>query len=96
MHPIDLDHLRSKSYFDDAVFVIEKLGLTELTTLKCNFNPHLIMLFYATLVIMPNPQKTMKWMSGEHYCQADFSRFVIRLKHIYNFLCSMLVFTPFA
>jgi hypothetical protein len=24
------------------------------------------------------------------------ARYVIRLKHIYNFLCSMLVFTPFS
>jgi hypothetical protein len=55
MHPIDLDHLRSKTYIDDAVSVLEKLGLTELATLKCNFNPNLIMQFFATLVIMPNP-----------------------------------------
>jgi hypothetical protein len=47
MHPIDLDHLRSKTYFDDAVSVLEKLGLTELATLKCNFNPHLIMQFFC-------------------------------------------------
>jgi hypothetical protein len=82
MHLIDLDHLRSQSYFDDVVSVIEKLGLTELANLKCNFNLHLIMQFYATLVIMPNPQKTMKWMSGEHYCQADFSRFASLLGYL--------------
>jgi hypothetical protein len=28
MHPIDLDHLRSKTYFDEAISVIEKMGLT--------------------------------------------------------------------
>jgi hypothetical protein len=33
MHPIDLDHLRSKTYFDEAVSVLEKMGLTELATL---------------------------------------------------------------
>jgi hypothetical protein len=64
--------------------MIEKLGLTELATLQCNFNPHLIMQFYATLVIMPNPQKTMKWMSGEHYCQADFSGFASLLGYAYD------------
>jgi hypothetical protein len=84
MHPIDLDHLRSKSYFDDAVSVIEKMGLTKLATLKCNFNAHLIMHFYAILVIMPNPQKTMKWMSEEHYYQADFSRFASLLGYAYD------------
>jgi hypothetical protein len=34
MHPIDLDHLRSKTYFDEALSVIEKMGLTELATLQ--------------------------------------------------------------
>jgi hypothetical protein len=84
MHPIYLDHLRSKTYFDDVVSVLEKLGLTELATLKCNFNPHLIMQFFATLVIMPNSQKTMKWMSGEHQCEADFSEFASLLGYAYD------------
>jgi hypothetical protein len=84
MHPIDLDHLRSKTYFDDVVSVLEKLGLTELATLKCNFNPNLIMQFFATLVIMPNPQKTMKWMSREHQCEADFSVFASLLGYAYD------------
>jgi hypothetical protein len=45
MHPIDLDHLRSKIYFDEAISVIEKMGLTELATLQCNYNPGLIKQF---------------------------------------------------
>jgi hypothetical protein len=55
MHPIDLDDLRSKTYFDEAISVLEKMGLTELATLQCNYNPGLIKQFYATLVILPNP-----------------------------------------
>jgi hypothetical protein len=27
MHPIDFDHLRSKTYFDEAISVVEKMGL---------------------------------------------------------------------
>jgi hypothetical protein len=84
MHAIDLPHLRSKTYFDDVITVIEKLGLTELAVLKCNFNPHLIMQFYATLVIMPNAQKTMKWMSGQNYCEADFSVFAYLLGYAFD------------
>jgi hypothetical protein len=64
MHAIDLPHLRSKTYFDDAVSVIERMGLTEQAVMKCNYNPHLIMQFYATLVILPNERNTMKWISG--------------------------------
>jgi hypothetical protein len=54
MHAIDLAHLHSKTYFDDAISVIEKMGLTKLAVLRCNYNPCIIMQFYATLVIMPN------------------------------------------
>jgi hypothetical protein len=33
MYPIDLDHLRSKTYFDEAVSVLEKMGDTSQTYL---------------------------------------------------------------
>jgi hypothetical protein len=64
MHAIDLPLIRRKTYFDDVVSMIEKLGLTELAILRCNYNPQLVMQFYDTLVIVPNEQKTMKWISG--------------------------------
>jgi hypothetical protein len=84
MHAIDLPHLQSKTYFDDAVSVIERMGLTELAILRCNYNPCLIMQFFATLVIMPNAQKTMKWMSGENYCELDFSVFASLLGYAFD------------
>jgi hypothetical protein len=84
MHPIDLDHLCSKTYFDEAVSVLEKMGLTELATLQCNYNLGIIKQFFATLVILPNPQKSMKWMFGEHECQADFSVFASLLGYSYD------------
>jgi hypothetical protein len=84
MHPIDLDHLCSKTYFDEAVSMLEKMGLTKLDTLQCNYNPGLIKQFFATLVIMPNPQKSMKWMSREHECEADFSMFASLLGYAYD------------
>jgi hypothetical protein len=54
MHPIDFDHLRSKTYFDEAISVVERLGLLGLASIQCNYNPGLIKQFYATLVILPN------------------------------------------
>jgi hypothetical protein len=33
------------------------------------------MQFFATFVIMPNAQKTLKWMSGEDSCESDFYKF---------------------
>jgi hypothetical protein len=84
MHPIDFDHLRSKTYFDEAVSVVEKMGLLGLANIQCNYNPGLIKQFYATLVILPNAQKSMKWMTGEHECTSDFSTFASLLGYAYN------------
>jgi hypothetical protein len=42
MHPIDFDHLCSKTYFAEAVSVVEKMGLMGLATIQCNYNPGLI------------------------------------------------------
>jgi hypothetical protein len=42
MHPIDFDHLRSKTYFDEAISVVEKMGLMGLANIQCNYNPGLI------------------------------------------------------
>jgi hypothetical protein len=84
MHPIDFDHLRSKTYFDEVVSVVEKMGLMRLATIQYNYNPGLIKQFYATLVILPSPQKSMKWMTGEHECIADFSVFASLLGYAYN------------
>jgi hypothetical protein len=84
MHPIDFDHLRSKTYFDAAVSVVERLGLLGLASIQCNYNPGLIKQFYATLVILPNGQKSMKWMTGEYECTSDFSTFASLLGYAYN------------
>jgi hypothetical protein len=64
--------------------VLEKMGLTELATLQCNYNPGLIKQFFATLVILPNPQNSMNWMSGEHECEADFLVFASLLGYAYD------------
>jgi hypothetical protein len=84
MHAIDLPHLQSKTYFDDAVPVIEKMGFSEVSILRCNYNPQLIMQFFATLMIMPNERKTMKWMSGQNYCESDFYQFATLLFYSYD------------
>jgi hypothetical protein len=84
MHAIDLPHLQSKTYFDDAVPVIEKMGLSELSIMRCNYNPQLIMQFFTTLMIMPNERKTMKWMSGQNHYESDFYQFSTLLVYSYD------------
>jgi hypothetical protein len=38
MHAIDLEHLRSRTYFADAVEVTDQMGLHPLMELQCNYN----------------------------------------------------------
>jgi hypothetical protein len=64
--------------------MIEQMGLMGLATIQCNYNPGLIKQFYATIVILPNPQKSMKWMSREYECTMDFSVFASLLGYAYN------------
>jgi hypothetical protein len=39
MHAINLAQLRKKNYFDEAVSVIKKTGLSDLLAIKCDYNP---------------------------------------------------------
>jgi hypothetical protein len=64
MQPIDLGYLKSKEYFVPAVKVVEKLGLTGLMTFQCDYDPQLILQFYATLSFAGDDEGTFKWMTG--------------------------------
>ena len=75
MHPIDMDHLRTKTYFAEAVDVTEKLGLHHLMTLKCDYNVTLVQQFFATLVIKEDDGLTMRWMTGDRPCESNFFEF---------------------
>jgi hypothetical protein len=43
MSAIDMDHLRNKPYFDEAVNVIDKMGLSQLLTIQCDYDKELIL-----------------------------------------------------
>jgi hypothetical protein len=75
MSNIDVDHLRKKPYFDEVVQVIERMGLTQLLTIQCDYDKELILQFYSSLVMLNDDDNTMKWMSRANQCTATFRDF---------------------
>ena len=70
MQPINMQLLRGKSEFAEAVEVTGKMGLHHLMGLQCHYNVTLLKQFYATLVIKGYEARTLKWMSGDVYWEA--------------------------
>jgi hypothetical protein len=75
MSAIDMDHLWNKPYFDEAVNVIKRMGLSQLFTIQCDYDKELILQFYSSLVMMNDDDHTMKCMSGANHCTATFHDF---------------------
>jgi hypothetical protein len=84
MHPIDLAYLKSKEYFVLAVQVVERLGLTGLMTLQCDYDPKLILQFYATVAFTGDDDRTFKWMTGTRYYESSFTRFASLLGYPFD------------
>jgi hypothetical protein len=59
--------------------VVERLGLTGLLTLQYDYDPQLILQFYATLSFIGDDDRTFKWMTGTRYCESSFTRFAAML-----------------
>jgi hypothetical protein len=84
MHPIDLTFRKSKEYFVPAVQVVERLGLTGLLNCQCDYDPQLIVQFYATLDFEADDDRTFKWMTGTYFCESVFTRFASLLGYPFN------------
>jgi hypothetical protein len=84
MHPIDLTFLMSKEYFVPAVQVVERLGLIGLLTCQCDYDPQLIVQFYATLSFTADDDRTFKWMTRTRYCESSFTQFASLLGYPFN------------
>lgn len=84
MHPISLNYLKSKDYFDDTVFITKQLGLHKLMEFQCNYNVHLVQQFFSTLVMVGDDSHTLKWMTGSVPCEANFYDFAEALGYEFN------------
>ena len=84
MHAINLEHLRSRYYFDDVVEVISQMGLHPLMMLQCNYNISLVHQFFSTLVLKGDDAQTLRWMSGPTPCESNFYRFAELLGYSFD------------
>src|SRR3954463_14143596 len=62
-------------YFNDVLWICEKLGLYNLMELHEDYNVHLVQQFYATVVFGSDLDRTMVWMSGTTRCTTTFHDF---------------------
>jgi hypothetical protein len=75
MSAIDVGHLQKKPYFDEALHVIERMGLTQLLSIHCDYHKELILQFFSSLVMMNDDDHTLNSMSGANQCTATFRDF---------------------
>ena len=75
MKALDMNFLRKKTNFAEAVAVTQKLGLHHLMGLQCPYNEYYVKQFFSTLVIRGDKSLSMKWMTGDTFCESDFITF---------------------
>ena len=83
MNAIDLNKLEKKKKFVKYMQVVKDMGLQHLMELQCDYNPELILQFFASLVIESDDAKTMKWMTAGIECESDFHKFGTVLGYIF-------------
>src|SRR3954463_13405414 len=72
---MSVEQMRLSPYFNDALWICEKLGLFNLMELREDYNVYLVQQFYATVVFGSDQDRTMTWMSGTTRCIATFHDF---------------------
>src|SRR3954468_22243936 len=72
---MSVEQMRLSPYFNDALWICEKLGLFNLMELREDDNIYLVQQFYATVVFGSDQDSTMVWMSGTTRCTTTFHDF---------------------
>src|SRR3954467_707581 len=72
---MNIEQMRQSPYFNDALWICEKLGLYNLMELREDYSVHLVQQFYATAVFGTDIDRTMVWMTGTTRCTATFHDF---------------------
>nr|XP_051182106.1 uncharacterized protein LOC127296116 [Lolium perenne] len=75
MQAIDVDILAVNDHFEDAIWVVGRMGLKDIMKIQCDYSPELVKQFFATLAIKTDEERTMEWMSGSTHCSATLRRF---------------------
>lgn len=73
--PLNFATLAKKQYFVEAIWVARKLGLERLMSTQQDYDIIKVQQFFATLVLGPEEDTKMTWMTGPVQCSATFSEF---------------------
>jgi hypothetical protein len=80
---IDFDHLHKHAYFEEALWITEKLGLHPLLKINQDYNIALVHQFFATAVFGDGEDIPMTWMLGNDICRSSFREFVGHLGYAF-------------
>jgi hypothetical protein len=69
---IDFEHLHKHAYFEEALWITEKLGLHPLMKINQDYNVALIHQFFATVVFGDGEDIPMTWMLGNDVSRSSF------------------------
>ena len=73
--PLHFPTMAKKQYFVEALWVARKLGLERLMSTIQDYDIIKVQQFFATLVLGPEEDTKMTWMTGPVQCSATFSEF---------------------
>lgn len=79
MRALDFEKLGKKAYFNEMLWVTEKLGLHPLMELRQNYNVQLIQQFFATVYFGNSNDDDIYWMTGNGRYNSTFRRFAVVL-----------------
>jgi hypothetical protein len=72
MHALDLEKLKCKAYFNEMIWVTEKLGLHPLMELRHDCNIQTIHQFFSTLYFGKANSGDIYWMNGNRPYKSTF------------------------
>jgi hypothetical protein len=80
---INFAHLYKHAYFEEALWITEKLGLHPLMKINQDYNIALVHQFFATVVFGEGEDIPMTWMLGNDVCRSSFREFASHLGYAF-------------
>ena len=68
-------HGAKKSYFNEATWITNKMGLHELMRIQQNYSVQVVHQFFATVVFGDDDVISMTWMTGDQEVTSNFAEF---------------------
>ena len=81
---LNLSALSTKQYFQEAVWIVRKLGLEHLMSLQQNYDITLVHQFFATVQFGEDEDVKLTWMTGPMKCESSMTRFGELLGYVFR------------